>query len=475
MTHFRSVPEPPDASNEPAGIVDWGAIRERVGFALGAVRRRPFVSALCFLSIAALGPLSLEVMPRTWRVEATFTASRTPVVSTLAYPVLQRAFEAEDPAQAAHDAILRQDNLEALIAETGLLERWMAARSPIRRLRDRVEAVLTGRERTQAERIDALVERLEKRLAITVPGAAPGAPHAAPRDRVVLAVEWYDPETAKLLVETAARRFFDAQRARERALVEDALGALEGHAAAVRGELEQRVKKVHALEVQLVRGRPELARSDRAQRGRVPEEAAVAGLRAVLEARRLAATEVDRVREQRREGAREELGRLRAIYSEQHPAVQREKKLVESLAAPSPQAAGLRADVALLEQELEQASSKVARLVDAENPTLEYERTELRVLLAQYATVRDRIDGARVEMQASQAAFDHRYGFTVPPRLPRRPVGPIAPLAIASALLAGALFALFAATALDVRSGRLLERWQLERNHGVRVLGELRC
>ena len=200
----------------------------------------------------------------------------------------------------------------------------------------------------------------------------------------------------------------------------------------------------------------------------------MARLRASLEAKRIAATEVDRMREQRHEDAREELSRLRAMYSEQHPTVQRTKKLVESLESPAPQVAGLRADIAELEQELDRASTKVSRLVDTESPELEYERTELRVLLAQYATVRDRIDGARVEMQASQAAFDHRYGFTVPPRLPRRPVGPIAPLVIGSGILGGLLLALFAASALDARSGRLLERWQLERGLGVRVVGELR-
>jgi hypothetical protein len=396
------------------------------------------------------------------------------VVSTLTYPVLQRPFEAEDPAQAAHDAILRRDSLEALVEETGLLERWMETRSPIRRLRDRVEELVTGRERTREERVEALVERLEKRLTIDVPGAAPGASHAAPRDRVVLAVEWYDAPTAKLIVETAARRFFDGQRAREQGLIQNALGVLEGHAQAVRGEVADRVKKVHALEVALLRGQTALTRTDRAQRGRVPEEAAVARLRSALEAKRTAATEVDRVREQRHEDAREELGRLRAMYSEQHPTVQRAKKQVESLEGPAPQVAGMRAEIAELEQELQLASSKVARLVDGESPELEYERTELRVLLAQYATVRDRIDGARVEMQAAQAAFDHRYGFTVPPRLPRRPVGPVAPLVIAGGLLGGLLLALFVASALDARSGRLEERWQVERGLGVRVVGELR-
>jgi hypothetical protein len=45
---------------------------------------------------------------------------------------------------------------------------------------------------------------------------------------------------------------------------------------------------------------------------------------------------------------------------------------------------------------------------------------------------------------------------------------------IAGGLLGGLLLALFVASALDARSGRLEERWQVERGLGVRVVGELR-
>jgi hypothetical protein len=63
----------------------------------------------------------------------------------------------------------------------------------------------------------------------------------------------------------------------------------------------------------------------------------------------------------------------------------------------------------------------------------------------------------------------------VPALLPLRPKWPIPALSISAALLGGALLALLAAAALDARSGRVLERWQLERRLGLRVLGEMKA
>lgn len=471
--HF---PHPDDSrlpEQDSVGLVDWSLVRDRVGFALRATRRRPIVALLCFVAIASLGPVSLAVMPRTYEVEAIVTAGRNPIVSTLAYPVLQRPFESEDPAQLAQDMILRRDNLEALIEETGLLEHWLRTRAPLVRFRDRVLELVTGKEPTREERIEGLVERLEKRFKIEVPGAQPGAPPSAAKDRVVMTLQWPHAEIAKVFVETAARRFFENRREREVSMVRDAVGVLEVHAAGLRREIEAKVRQVHELELGLVRGNTALSRTDRSQRGRVPEEQALARLRATLDSKKLALAELERLTELRSEELRSEYARVRTAYSEEHPDVVRTRKLLERLSVP-PQLAALRSEIVELEQDIDRAAARVARLVDGEDPALEYQRTELRLLLTQYSTVRDRIDGAHVEAQAAKAGFGHRYGFTVPPRIPTKPIRPIASLAIAAGVLAGVLFSLFAATALDARSGRIIERWQIERTLHLRVVGELR-
>lgn len=475
MTTTRLPPQPPRPEEDPGAIVDWPLLRQRLGFALRAVRRRPVLSALCFLAVASLGPLSLAAGSKTYRVEAVVKASRNAVVSTLADPVLLRSFDADDPASVARDVILRRDGLAALVEETGLVDRTRAARSPLARLRDGTLRFLGLPEPTREERVEALVERLEKRLTVSVPATQPGAPSGAPRDRVVLAIEWNDGPTAVALLQAAARRFFEGRRQLEASMGQDALAALDGRAADVRQEIEVKVGQVHEAELAMLRGNPAMAHTFRAPRGRVPQETELAQLRETLEARRLALGELERLQAARAEELRAQLERERTTYGERHPAMARTRELLERTAAPSPRAEALRKEIAGLEQEFRVASERAARLVDGEDPALEYRRTELRLLLAQYTSLRDRLDGARAESNMARASFDRRYAFLVPPVLPRRPLWPVPALSIAASLLGGALLALLAAAALDARSRRLLESWQLERSLGLRVIGEIRA
>jgi hypothetical protein len=464
-TRFPSaVDRPPE--KDPGALVDWEAVRDHLGFAVRSVRRRPLLAIVCFVAIASLGPVSLEVMPRSYRVEAVVAAARNPVVSTLPDPMLRRAFEAEDPASTAHDAILRRDNLLALCEETGLLDRWLRLRAPAVRLRDRILEVVAGAP-TREERLEALVDRLEKKLEVEIPGAQPGAPPGAPRDKVRIAVEWPDPEAAKLIVDVAVRRFLDGRRAHEVSIFRDAVGTLEMRAAGLQREVDAKVASVQKLEMSFLRANPGLSRTLRARAARVPQEDELARLRTNLESRRLALADLERVRTQRAEELRGELARQRATYADQHPVVARTRELLERLSAPSAEAEALRGEIAGLEQDVRMASERVSRLVDDEDPALEYQRTELRFLLAQYSAIRDRLEGVRVEMETAGSAFDRRYGFAMPPILPRKPVWPIPVLSLAAAVLGGVLLALFVTATLDLRSGRILERWQIERTLGV--------
>jgi uncharacterized protein involved in exopolysaccharide biosynthesis len=467
---------PPDAvrptTRDPAALVDWSALGERLGFAARAVRRRPFASALCFVAIAALGPISLLATSKTYHVEAIVAASRNPTVSTLPDPVLLRSFDSEDPANVARDAILRRDALAALVEETGLVERWNEGRSPLARLRDGVARLVSGRAPSRDREVEDLVDRLEKRLTIALPGTQPGAAPGAAKDRILVALDWSDAETARLLVDTAARRFFEGRRQVEQAMSRDAVAVLEGRAADVRQQIEGEVAHVRELEVALLRQRPEMTRTYRAPSGRTPQEAELAQLKSTLESRKLALAELERLREQRLGELRAELARERITYADGHPLLARTRELLNRLSAPSAEAEALRQEIDGLDRAFQQTSEKAARLVDAEDPALELRRTQLRLLLAQYTALRDRIDGARVEGAMAAASFERRYAFAVPPVAPRRAAWPVPALSLAAAALGGALLALFAAALLDVRSGRILEAWQL-RKPGLPVLGEI--
>ena len=115
---------------------------------------------------------------------------------------------------------------------------------------------------------------------------------------------------------------------------------------------------------------------------------------------------------------------------------------------------------------LNEAAALAGSPSDASSPS----SLRLRLELGQLASIRDRINGAQIELATSQAAFKYRYNVTRPPQVPRRPSKPNG-LAI---LIAGALGALLLAIAssagADVLGGRIIEPWQMERQVGVPVL-----
>jgi capsular polysaccharide biosynthesis protein len=57
--------------------------------------------------------------------------------------------------------------------------------------------------------------------------------------------------------------------------------------------------------------------------------------------------------------------------------------------------------------------------------------------------------------------------------MPKGPLKPFGLILVVAGLLGGVVFAFFAAAVADLRSGRVIERWQIERELGVTILTKL--
>jgi capsular polysaccharide biosynthesis protein len=102
-----------------------------------------------------------------------------------------------------------------------------------------------------------------------------------------------------------------------------------------------------------------------------------------------------------------------------------------------------------------------------------YARGQLRDAMDKYAALRAQIQGAQIDLETAQAAFKYRYTVVTPARLPRSPTVPNIPVVTLVAFVVSILCGLLLAVLVDLRRGRLLERWQLERLLDRPILGEL--
>jgi capsular polysaccharide biosynthesis protein len=93
--------------------------------------------------------------------------------------------------------------------------------------------------------------------------------------------------------------------------------------------------------------------------------------------------------------------------------------------------------------------------------------------MEKYAAMRAQIQTAQIDLETAQAAFKYRYTVVTPARLPKNPTVPNVPLVTLAALVAAMLSSVLIAVLADLRTGRVLERWQIERMLERPILGEI--
>lgn len=470
---------------ESADLFDWALLRAYVGFGARATARRPALAGLCFLLVAALSVGSLYLFPKTYRVQTIIQALRNPSLPTLANAGLYRPYEADAPTRAARETVLRRDNLISLITQTDLVNKYQRTRAPATRLLDWVRSLYNRRALTRDDRIDDLVDMLEKRFTVDVTDGT-----------VTITLDWPHGPTAYELVETASQNFLETRHTTEISMVGDAIAILQAHADSIHRHLNDALDKVTAKERNVRAGRgkaPQPARRTYVPpRGVSPE---VGRIQAQLSAKRRAIADLEEYRHRRLAELQNQLVQYQTMYADQHPAIVSLKQNIEALSGPSPQIDALRREAQDLERDVARAGGLVlepaplprasiregvaevtAPVAGGENddPRFEYERGQVRLLFQSYSSVLERIDAARVEMDAAQAAFKYRYSVISPPQMPKKPRKPTALLVVAGGVFGGVLFAIFACVVADLRCGRVMERWQIERGLGLPVVAEIR-
>jgi uncharacterized protein involved in exopolysaccharide biosynthesis len=487
--------------------------RNYASFVLGSLRRhRPLVAAV-FVSILGATIGSFFAFPKTYHVEAKALAQPTSALT-----VRGDGPGADSLTRAAADTVLRQENLVALIQQTDLLRYTMEHRAPVQRARDAVMRFLRTREDSEADQLDALVRRLETKLVVWTSdgGSTVGG------TTVTIAIDWPDGPMACRLVDAAQRAFLDARYAREITALSESIDILRRHTTSLKADIDDAVGGIETMRTATTDSpKTDVSSPVPSARPRIlsvrrpvaphPEgpDAELQQLKLELQAKTKAIDELEDLRRRRLSDLQARLAEARAIYTENHPTIVDLKQSIVAISVESAQVTGLRQEAASLKAECDskvasasgvptplvawttplpgpvgsaastppQLPNDVLRIAldlrEDRDPAMVYARAQLRDAMDKYAALRNQIQAAQIDLETAQAAFKYRYTVVTPARLPRSPTVPNVPLVTLAAFIAAILCGLLLAVLVDVRRGRLLERWQIERLLDRPILGEI--
>jgi uncharacterized protein involved in exopolysaccharide biosynthesis len=471
-----------DVEQESADLFDYAQIRDYLLFAFGAVRRHKLITIAVFVLVVDLTAVALWALPRSYHVETKLLGQRNQVISSLAVPGRAMPGEADAPARAAGETIKSRESLLTLMKQTDLVNHFYQHRSRAGALKDWFLA-LVGRSPSDQDKLESVLGTLEQRLAVTLSTSWQG------EGTVTIAVNWPDAVVAYHLVRAAQQNFLEARHVTELSNIAEAISILEGHAALYRQEVE-----VAAEELETVRaargartGRPQPAR--RARPRPVPNQE-LSQLRSMIDGKQRAINDLEQIRQRRQSELQARLAEQKAIYSEAHPVVVDILQSIRAGNVDSPQLTQLRKDLEQYKSEyarrggpaeylpaLDPLPPEIARLEveprDEDSGEVYLKTYVLRQAVGKYSVLIERINSAKIELDTANAAFKYRYSVLRPAMLPTRPTKPNVPLVLIAGTIAALLVSLFAAVAVDIISGEIIERWQVERVLKLPVLAEL--
>ncbi len=465
-------------------LFDWAAIGRVVMLVLRSVGRHKLVFLSVLLGIVGATVALLAGLPRTYEVQTTLQVEKNEVIGSLTNRVAAAPQRNDSPIKQAFETVQRRDNLIGLIRETDLLKRWPEHRAPLLRLKDAIWARLFP-PRTEEEQIDAFVGLLERNLWVNIGEGT-----------VTIGIRFPDPQLAYSLVEAAQESFLEARHVAEISTIADAILILENRSVQDRETVDKALQRLAELrETRASKtGRRLPARVPTVSLGPAPDRQ-TSELVVQVESRRRAISDLEELRRRRVTELETRLQEQRALYSDNHPAVQDTLQSLAAIRKESPQVQALRQELGPMEAELRQRGllsdvpfrgRRTAPLAtpdtllglgdprEEEDPDIEYAKSQVRHGITQYNAILDRIEAAKLEQDSAQAAFKYRYTVIRPPQRPRGPVKPKPLVIIPASVMAGFFLGVIGTGLIDLSSRKVIEPWQVEHTIGLPLLGDVR-
>lgn len=496
---------------EDDGVFSRERVSNYLTFVGGAMRRRVRLLSAVFAATMALVVTALLMLPKTYHAEVKLTAQRNPVLAVRGdgpdAPVA--------PTKGAIETVHRRDNLVAIVASTHLVQHFKEHRAPSQRAMAALRGKLSRTKPTEQDEIDGMVDMLEKRLvAWTNEGT------------VTIAVDWQDPWMANEIIEAAQRNYLAARYTMEISALSESIAIVAGHSAGLKADIDKAVAAVDtlrgkkaspdhaagAVEAAAVPG-PMAVKPKKVDAAPAVEPEDAPEKRAAIAQKQRMIDELEDSRRKRLSDAQARLSEQQSVYTENHPVIVNLRTTIGALSAPSPEVALLRSELAALRAPVARVPAQDAtdapapatasepagrplpalpvrsavivpkiengvlrldaELAEERDPAIVFARRQLRDAMDKYAFLQNQVQAAEIELETAQAAFKYRYNVLTPTQMPKHPIKPNMPLMLFVAMIAALVTAIVAAVVADMRSGRVVERWQLEALLGQPILGEM--
>ena len=467
-------------------------IESYLAFLKRAVRAHRLLVGVVTIVGVTLTICAVLYFPRTFTCKTVLMGFGSPILD---------GRDTQNPLDGADGLIMRRENLEAIVRDTGLVRKFEQRRTPIFRLKDRIIYGLLGAPDEKMKQA-ILVGTLETKLSVT-PERGDQA------GQLTIAVDWSDGQTAAELAEAARESFVRARHAAEMSAFEDKAAILDSHAAKLRDEvglLAEQVmaatrQEVEAAEQKATANSPKVAVAPRvvtrstahAADPLVSEELSTLRERLAADKPKLTELEGEWARQVRDEKSK--LADLQLRFTPSHPQVVTQQERVALISQPPPEIAALRIEIKTIEGDIkarelvnaarsgatsttvtgggttETLPTAVMQALDKDvDPAL---RAQLSGAVVKYGDLRGEILMGRIELDTAQAAFNHRYQVIVPAEPPNKPEKPKPALILVGGLLATLLLGLLIPVLLELRGGVMVETWQVHHLQ-LPVLAELK-
>ncbi len=471
--------------DETDPLVDFKLVKDLTRFVINACRRRQKIAILICAACVSIGVVSALLLPKKYYTETKLLADRNVVMPLLGNPGRRMADEADTPTRLASEIILTRSNLESVVKSADLLNERERKRSAYSRLKLRIRDLRRKPRPTPEDDMNDIVWDLRTNMNVRVGDGT-----------VIIGSVWTDSTDAFRIVQAAQQLFLEERQTQELTLISGSIAILEKRAMQVQGDIAGMLDTLSRQRIALT---PEEARPIAAVVRSVQVNTELIAAQAGLEKATRAIADIEQVRNRRIAELQAALAEQKNVYGAAHPQIVNTEQQLRAMQVEPPQLDGMRAEETRLRAKVARlggfsvapgaapagqdqllAAAALRSMSDMRTDSIvqekqTYGRSRLRIALSSYQALLERLDAARIELQTVRATFKFKYGVLIPAMVPKTPIGMSSRTIVAGSLLAGIMLAVFAAVALDLAGGRVLESWQIERTLRLPVLGEARA